>query len=371
LWTALLARPDRFVHFDTAVFAVENAPTTADFKIRYGHLAVDPEPEPVQAIAVYRNGDNWRLATVLHRIHGGDVELLDPWVEQLGYAGDALEDEWRYLAERLDDGSGGNGMTDEIGRYGGPDLGELHSWAGQIDANLEAAEPAIPARAERIEADSWEVIAQLIERHPDLVVIETHQGGGTADALTLFDRDRVSWERCISLNREGSAHIAPLTDHGTETRMWRRFWSAWQADPIAALTELEQRAALPSKVPSPSGPSAVYRVIANVLAQARGRSGRWECRNAIEDTSRYGSDDRDSWFDGFDNARNHSTTTMAGDLHGQPGYRFWFILHDRHPTACLETTGRIWTADGALHDLGDSPTTRVITSAVLSILSNA
>lgn len=69
-------------------------------KVGYGHLAVDPEPEPVQAIAVYRNGDNWRLATVLHRTHGDDIELLDPWVEQLSYAGGALKDEWRYLTGR-------------------------------------------------------------------------------------------------------------------------------------------------------------------------------------------------------------------------------------------------------------------------------
>lgn len=371
LWTGLLTRPDRFVHIDTAALAVQDAPTTADFKVRYGHLAVDPEPAPAQAIAVYRNGDNWRLATVLHRTRGGDVELLDPWVEQLGYAGGALENEWRYLTERLDDGSGGNGITYEIGRHSGPDLHDLRGWAQQVDSDLEAVDPVNPASGTRIEADSWEVIAQLIERHPYLVVIETHQGGGTADALTLFDRDRISWERCISLNREGSAHIAPLTDHGTETRMWRRFWAAWQADSTAAIDELEHRAALPEPSPTPTAASAVYRVIADVLAEANGRSGRWECRNAIEDTTGYGGENREAWFDGFDDARQRSTIALPGTPYGEPGYRFWFILRDRRPIACLEATGRIWSEVGDEHDLGDNPTARAISDAADSILGNA
>jgi hypothetical protein len=35
----LLRRPDRFAYLDSAVFVSEAAPTSAEFKDRYGHLA--------------------------------------------------------------------------------------------------------------------------------------------------------------------------------------------------------------------------------------------------------------------------------------------------------------------------------------------
>ena len=136
------------------------------------------------------------------------------------------------------------------------------------------------------------------------------------------------------------------------------------------MNELEHRAALPEPSPTPTAASAVYRVIADVLAEASSRSGRWECRNAIEDTSGYGGENRDAWFDGFDTARNRSTLALPNDVNGEPGYRFWFLLRDCHPIACVETTGRIWTERGDEHDLGNSPTDRAISEAQHSILGS-
>ena len=88
-------------------------------------------------------------------------------------------------------------------------------------------------------------------------------------------------------------------------------------------------------------------------------------------TTGYGGENREAWFDGFDDARQRSTIALPGTPYGEPGYRFWFILRDRRPIACLEATGRIWSEVGDEHDLGDNPTARAISDAADSILGNA
>ncbi|MFN8035388.1 MAG: hypothetical protein U0V73_05595 [Acidimicrobiia bacterium] len=44
LWRMMQRRPDRFLLFDTAQLVAPNAPTSQEFKQRYGHLAHRPDP---------------------------------------------------------------------------------------------------------------------------------------------------------------------------------------------------------------------------------------------------------------------------------------------------------------------------------------
>ena len=47
LWRAMLRRPDRFVYLDSATFVSGAAPTSREFRSRYGHLAHGaPEASP-------------------------------------------------------------------------------------------------------------------------------------------------------------------------------------------------------------------------------------------------------------------------------------------------------------------------------------
>ena len=39
LWQRMQRRPDRFVIFDTAALVAPDAPTSVEFKARYGHMA--------------------------------------------------------------------------------------------------------------------------------------------------------------------------------------------------------------------------------------------------------------------------------------------------------------------------------------------
>lgn len=352
LWMALLSRPDRFIHLDTAVFAEPDAATSEEFRFRYGHLAESGD-EPVHAIAVYRSGYSWRLATVLYRDQDGPVQVLDPWVEDLGFSsGDTLESEWDYLDERVRDGSGGNGYSYEIDAGGFNTIDDVQRWASGLDADFESAtpQPDPPLRPQPIENASWEAAARLTRRHPDLLVIETHQGGGTADALTLFDRDRPDWSRCISLNREGSAHISPFTDHAASTRMWPTIWAAWIADPDHALVELESRAALPSPTTTPSVAAACHRLMADILTAA-GDQSRWEWRNGMDDTSGYGGGVRDYHFSRFEGATARLGQSEPDDLYGEPAYRFWFLLKNSEAVACIETVGTLWTLSRDAHPI--------------------
>jgi hypothetical protein len=68
-----------------------------------------------------------------------------------------------------------------------------------------------------VERLSWSVAAQLLEWFPDLVVLETHPGGGQYDCLSLAApsaRDVV-----IDMNRQGSIHV-PLSRW-----RWEGAWS--------------------------------------------------------------------------------------------------------------------------------------------------
>jgi|GEM_PF-950213 len=353
LWTGLLTRPDRFVYLDTAVFAESDAATSEEFRFRYGHLA-DNGDDPVRAIAVCRHGYSWRAATLLYRENGGPVQVLDPWVEPLGFsAGGTLESEWDYLDERVCDGSGGNGYSYEIDAGGFTTLDELQRWAAGIDADAEASAPPLnpPWQPQPIENASWEAAARLTRRHPQLLLFESHQGGGTADALTFVDRDRPDWSRCISLNREGSAHISPFTTTGSNTKRWPTLWAAWIADPDRALLELESRAVLRTPTsPAPTIAAACYRLMANTITAA-GEQSRWEWRNGMEDTSGYGGGVREHHFRSFEDAKARLGEREPDDLYDNPAYRFWFLLKDGDPLACIETVGTLWTSSDETHHI--------------------
>ncbi len=56
VWTAMQRRPDRFSWFDTAALVADDAPTSAEFKARYGHLRATPpslveQPPPADVAA--------------------------------------------------------------------------------------------------------------------------------------------------------------------------------------------------------------------------------------------------------------------------------------------------------------------------------
>ncbi len=216
--------------------------------------------------------------------------------------------------------------------------------------------PHLELNRQLVEAASWRIVAELIRRHPELAVIETHQGGGTADALTLLRPGRMMNDGAISLSRVGSAHFHSF-EGAPDPDSWTGFWLDYvtAADPRSVVLELERRAGLhaPAVVPASTPCIVAYRVIAAILATAVFGRPSVECRNGMDDNSGMGGTNRrDDLFLAFPQARSRAEQAREGDWLDQPAYRFWFIERESEPLLAIEpTSGTVWNRAGLRLDL--------------------
>lgn len=197
---------------------------------------------------------------------------------------------------------------------------------------------------------SWRLAAELVRRYPHMLrIIETHPGGGQYDCLDLVEhqppRPVITH---LSLNRHGSAH----GEHGTYAEVWEHAVSTDDPrgllDRLAALTNLPPVSHVPPSTPA----VVVYRLIAAALAQAAFGRVKSECRSGYLDSSGMdGSGVREAWFAHFPEARHRLAASDANDVLGVPAYRFWFLLRDGEPQACLGSTGLAWDRTGRQLDL--------------------
>ena len=72
---------------------------------------------PVQVIVVYGSEGGWHVNTVLCRDGDGPVTPVAPWTQPWWPDDPDGTRSWDYLAERIRDGSGGNGISYEIQAY--------------------------------------------------------------------------------------------------------------------------------------------------------------------------------------------------------------------------------------------------------------
>lgn len=201
------------------------------------------------------------------------------------------------------------------------------------------------------------MVAELMRRHPTrLDVIETHQGGGQADCLTLLQPQRSMLEGSISLNRPGSAHFWRF-DGGVEAESWPDVWPALAGadDPREVILELERRAGLvpPVSLARSTRRVLTYRVIAAIIAM--GTFGRTliECRNGFLDSSGSGgSEPRSDFFRAFPEVQARAAESPHNSWSDCAEYHFWFIVRDREPVLALEPrAARAWSREGVTHDL--------------------
>ena len=199
-------------------------------------------------------------------------------------------------------------------------------------------------------AASWRVTAEIGRRHPDLLVLETHPGGGQYDCLSIIGGTppRIPW---IALNREGSAHF-----HRSGSEPMSSLWNdvATTSDLKPIVVELEQRAGLPKVGPLPtSTPSViVYRLVAHWLAEHVFDRDLWDCRNGVYDSSGDEGGRRTDWVAAFPAASKHLAAQESDDAFPDPAYRFWFLIKNDAPFAAFESsTGTCWASDGNTHYL--------------------
>ncbi len=198
-----------------------------------------------------------------------------------------------------------------------------------------------------VEVASWRLLSELFRRYPlKYKLIETHPGGGMYDCLSIFcDQKHIA-----DFNRAGSFHVVHNPNAVPALDIWRLMV---EEDVQSVLNQVCRRLALkiPGKLPPSTPEVIVYRFIAAFLAHAAFGKEKWECRNGLFDTSGMDACNISPAFSVFPAAENRVRTVLPGDLHQEPAYRFWFILHDGNPVMCFETTGTVWNLDGQSFDL--------------------
>jgi len=196
-------------------------------------------------------------------------------------------------------------------------------------------------------AQSWWIAGELVRRHPDLRLIETHPGGVLYDCLSLLTSEVRKPKVVIHFNRGGAIHV-PGTPDSTQIS-----WASALAtdDPHLIVKQLENAAGLshPSPAPSTSPAALAYRVIARILASLVNDKDTWDARNEQEDSSDGGWGPQ-NFVQNFPRAAELAQIPRPDDLSGEPGYRFWALLKSRLPVAIFDTDGRVHLS-GEQYDL--------------------
>ena len=185
---------------------------------------------------------------------------------------------------------------------------------------------------------SWWLGSELVRRHPDLTLIETHPGGAQYDCLTLVRAGR-EVEPLVHMNRIGKIHIV-ASDLSMTWAEERDF-----GDRHGAVRRIESAAGLsaPQATP-PSAPTvlslrAIYRILASMLNERE----PWDARSAYYDSSGEGSGSVD--LSAFPSAANSIKVPRPNDPFGQPGYRFWCLGPGHASVAILDSDGGVHLRD--------------------------
>lgn len=175
-------------------------------------------------------------------------------------------------------------------------------------------------------ARSWWIASELVRRHPELRLIETHPGGGQYDCLTLL-RDEST---VVDLNRAGAIHFNGETP--SELAMtWLECFA--HDDPHLSVKQIEAASGLtsPSPTPATSPAALVYRAVARVLAALVDDRDWWDVRNERVDSSNAYSTEPHGYVSLSPRAAELATQARPDDLLGDPAYRFWALLRSDEP----------------------------------------
>lgn len=190
---------------------------------------------------------------------------------------------------------------------------------------------------------SWWLGSELVRRHPDLMLIETHPGGGQYDCLTLVRPQRHDVTALVQMNRVGAIHVGENLGFMT--------WEAERdfGDRHGAVRRIESEAGLAApKATLPSTPAVLtLRAISRVLTSMLNEREPWDARNVYFDSSGgMGSEVMD--LSDFPSAARSMAEHRPNDPYGQPGYRFWRLVQGESAVAVLDTDGVVHLKDGHL-----------------------
>jgi hypothetical protein len=196
-------------------------------------------------------------------------------------------------------------------------------------------------------AQSWWIASELVRRHPELRLIETHPGGGLYDCLTIVGPGSDP-ETLIDLNREGRIHVHARA--GFEPIDWEEVLRSANAHDVVRRLEAGAGFEAPTNTPASTPAVLGYRVISRVLSSLVNDKRQWDARNGQFDFAD-GVFEPNPHLQQFPTVREAASDRRADDIHGQPHYRFWVISADAELLAVVDS-------DGGLH-LRDRPPVRL------------
>ena len=203
-----------------------------------------------------------------------------------------------------------------------------------------------------IEIASWRIVSELHRRYPDkFKVIETHPGGGMYDCLTLMDRKQ---RHIADFNRVGRLNVFNRFDEKKPQKPFEIWPEMLRSDnPTAIVDQVSDLIGLqvPSKLPSSTPTTLIYRFISTFLNHCTFGKDKWECRNGYFDSSDILGSYEVSDFEYFSQAQQRLRSVFPDDVLQQPAYRFWFLHKNDKPMLCLETTGVVWNDKGTSFEL--------------------
>lgn len=229
-------------------------------------------------------------------------------------------------------------------------------------------------------ANYWWVVSEVIRRHPELELEETHPMDGLYDCLTIHGASNGEPVH-IDLNRNGSVHVHP--GHIGFVRADEFFT---EADPHAIVKRIERAAGLTSVplAPPSAGRTLVYRVLARALAQLVTDRSYWDVRALT--TAPHGHSvfipvqvasalDASPLPDVFPAPADFEAFVVGARLHDgpRPG-RFWAILRNGDVVAVLDTRGIVHTSGSRielepLYERVGRSLTQTVAVALASLLS--
>lgn len=202
-------------------------------------------------------------------------------------------------------------------------------------------------------AQSWWIAAELVRRHPELLVHEMHPGGGQYDVLAVFAPPHDAAGARVMLNRAGGMQVHTHDGHNGVPDIsligtWADAFSA--RSPHAVIKQIEDVAQLNAltKAPSSTPRALAYRFIATLLTMAVNDRHHWDARNEFIDSSGDwwpGDPEINGFTDAFPEAqRDFAFTPEIGVWH-EPESHFWAVLRDQIPVAVVSIEGRVYRQD--------------------------
>lgn len=211
-------------------------------------------------------------------------------------------------------------------------------------------------------AQSWWIGAELVRRHPELILHESHPGGGQYDVLAAFTLPYDNALMHVMLNRVGTMQVHILDGRNgppevTEIGTWSEALSAQNSHDVVKRIERIAQLSTKKKAPASTPRALAYRFIATLLAATANDRHAWDARNDFIDSSGDdwcpGDPEVHGFTDGFPKVREDFASTPKIGLWEEPNSHFWAILRDEIPVAIVSIEGRVYGTESR-YDLSDA-----------------